>query len=134
MKCTVFHLRNYHNTFNLPLIFIVNCKDNNRNKAVCIISFQKLFMVGKSKAVTSFETLLKYSGQASPYVPIDPRNDVAFLPYSSGTTGKSTQIFLNIVRNISEEVIIFFCVNFVGKQKGVLLTHYNIVATTCQAR
>ena len=47
-------------------------------------------MVGKSKVFTSLETLLKYSGQAAPNVPIDPGNDVAFLPYSSGTTGKVT--------------------------------------------
>ena len=45
-------------------------------------------MVGKSKVFTSLETLFKYNGQAAPNVPIDPRNDVAFLPYSSGTTGK----------------------------------------------
>lgn len=50
--------------------------------------------------LTSFFSLLDYKGKA-PSVEIDPREDIVALPYSSGTT---------------------------GWPKGVMLTHYNLVA------
>ncbi|WP_022835537.1 AMP-binding protein [Salisaeta longa] len=53
---------------------------------------------------TSFEALLA-TGGAAPTVTVDPADDVAVLPYSSGTT---------------------------GLPKGVMLTHRNIVANICQ--
>ena len=57
---------------------------------------------------TSYSALANDDGTAYPGdVPIDYRNDVAFLLYSSGTT---------------------------GLPKGVMLTHYNLVANTAQTR
>ena len=46
------------------------------------------------------------TGTMPPAVAIDPRNDIVVLPYSSGTT---------------------------GLPKGVMLTHFNLVANLCQA-
>ena len=51
-----------------------------------------------------FAELMQH-GDRPPAVTIDPRNDVVVLPYSSGTT---------------------------GLPKGVMLTHYNLVANLCQ--
>jgi acyl-CoA synthetase (AMP-forming)/AMP-acid ligase II len=53
---------------------------------------------------TPFSTLLDSDGKF-PEVSIDPREDLVALPYSSGTT---------------------------GLPKGVMLTHYNLVANMCQ--
>ncbi|HSR42694.1 MAG TPA: AMP-binding protein, partial [Longimicrobiales bacterium] len=59
-----------------------------------------------SGPVRSFQALLEAGGPA-PEVSIDPRTDVAALPYSSGTT---------------------------GWPKGVMLTHRNLVANVVQMR
>jgi acyl-CoA synthetase (AMP-forming)/AMP-acid ligase II len=53
---------------------------------------------------TSFSSLLNYKGEA-PQIEISPREDVVALPFSSGTT---------------------------GWPKGVMVTHYNLVAMLCQ--
>ena len=53
----------------------------------------------------SFWGLLENASPVPPSIPVDPVNDVAVLPYSSGTTGLS---------------------------KGVMLTHYNLVANVQQ--
>lgn len=52
----------------------------------------------------SLSTLLEDDGSSFPKVDFNPKEDVAFLPFSSGTTGLS---------------------------KGVMLTHYNLVAQGC---
>jgi acyl-CoA synthetase (AMP-forming)/AMP-acid ligase II len=59
---------------------------------------------GEAPGVTSFASLLQ-SGDAVPPVSIAPRTDVVVMPYSSGTT---------------------------GLPKGVMLSHYNLVANICQ--
>jgi acyl-CoA synthetase (AMP-forming)/AMP-acid ligase II len=64
---------------------------------------REVFVLGKAAGATSFSTLLDQDG-AMPQVEIDPRHDVVALPYSSGTT---------------------------GWPKGVMLTHYNMVAMLC---
>ena len=54
------------------------------------MTFQRAFVIGQLLGYISFNNLLTYKGHPAPDVPIDPRNDLAFLPYSSGTTGKFT--------------------------------------------
>ncbi|HEV7746785.1 MAG TPA: 4-coumarate--CoA ligase family protein [Pyrinomonadaceae bacterium] len=59
---------------------------------------------GELNGATRFSSLLESDGQF-PAVTINPREDLVALPYSSGTTGLA---------------------------KGVMLTHYNLVANMCQ--
>jgi acyl-CoA synthetase (AMP-forming)/AMP-acid ligase II len=66
---------------------------------------RELFVIGEAQAgAQSFAELLAHDGRA-PVVEIEPRTDLAVLPYSSGTT---------------------------GVPKGVMLTHHNLVANLCQ--
>lgn len=63
-----------------------------------------IFVFGQAEGAHPITSLLNNDGKV-PEVEIDPKNDVAVLPYSSGTT---------------------------GLPKGVQLTHYNIVSNLCQ--
>jgi acyl-CoA synthetase (AMP-forming)/AMP-acid ligase II len=65
---------------------------------------EKIFVFGQAEGAVSFQSLLDNQGDA-PSVPINPREDVVALPYSSGTT---------------------------GFPKGVMLTHRNLVAMLSQ--
>jgi acyl-CoA synthetase (AMP-forming)/AMP-acid ligase II len=65
---------------------------------------EELLVFGEAEGVTSFDSLLESDGDVPP-VAINPREDLVALPYSSGTT---------------------------GLPKGVMLTHYNLVANMCQ--
>jgi acyl-CoA synthetase (AMP-forming)/AMP-acid ligase II len=70
-------------------------------------NLREVFVLGETdgkESVSSFSSLLNTRSQA-PEIKIDPREDIAALPYSSGTT---------------------------GLPKGVMLTHYNLVAMLCQ--
>jgi acyl-CoA synthetase (AMP-forming)/AMP-acid ligase II len=67
-------------------------------------SVQELFVFGEAAGATAFSELLQGDGVV-PEVEIDPREDLVALPYSSGTT---------------------------GLPKGVMLTHYNLVANLRQ--
>ncbi len=67
-------------------------------------SIEEIFVFGDAEGATSFAELLAGDGKL-PDVKINPKEDLIVLPYSSGTTGLS---------------------------KGVMLTHYNIVANLCQ--
>jgi acyl-CoA synthetase (AMP-forming)/AMP-acid ligase II len=61
---------------------------------------RKIFVIGEAEDAVSFASLLKF-GDSAPRTQINPAEDLAALPYSSGTT---------------------------GFPKGVMLTHRNLVA------
>jgi acyl-CoA synthetase (AMP-forming)/AMP-acid ligase II len=67
---------------------------------------REIFVLGEAEGATPFAALLR-SGRQPPDLAIDPRADLAALPYSSGTT---------------------------GLPKGVMLTHHNLVANLCQCQ
>jgi acyl-CoA synthetase (AMP-forming)/AMP-acid ligase II len=76
-----------------------------RAREACIHLNQcELFVFGEAEGATSFAELYAGDGRV-PEVEIDVREDLVALPYSSGTTGES---------------------------KGVMLTHYNLVANLRQ--
>lgn len=62
---------------------------------------QKIFVIGETEGAVSFESLISNASQAQAPTPIASMEDLAVLPYSSGTT---------------------------GLPKGVMLTHRNLVA------
>jgi acyl-CoA synthetase (AMP-forming)/AMP-acid ligase II len=65
---------------------------------------EELFVFGEGEDATPFQSLLESDGDV-PNVKINPREDLVALPYSSGTT---------------------------GLPKGVMLTHYNLIANMRQ--
>jgi acyl-CoA synthetase (AMP-forming)/AMP-acid ligase II len=65
---------------------------------------QEVFVLGEAEGATPFASLIESEGEA-PSIEINPREDLVALPYSSGTTGTA---------------------------KGVMLTHYNMVANLFQ--
>lgn len=74
--------------------------DNAREAVQQVPSVREIFVLGEAEGATPFECLLTH-GDKPPTVTIDPKKDLVILPYSSGTT---------------------------GLPKGVMLTHYNLVA------
>ena len=68
-------------------------------------SVGEVFVFGEAEGATSFSELMRDGAGEAPRVSIDPHADLLALPYSSGTTGVA---------------------------KGVMLTHYNMVANLCQ--
>ncbi|MFL6231164.1 MAG: 4-coumarate--CoA ligase family protein [Pyrinomonadaceae bacterium] len=73
-------------------------------EACAQLSLRELFVFGEAEGATPFAELYAGDGDV-PEVEIDVHEDLVALPYSSGTTGES---------------------------KGVMLTHYNIVANLRQ--
>ncbi|MDQ3460502.1 MAG: 4-coumarate--CoA ligase family protein [Deinococcota bacterium] len=76
----------------------------NARKSAEETGLKEVFVFGEAEGATPFAALLQSGGEA-PEVPIDPKEDVVVLPYSSGTT---------------------------GLPKGVMLTHYNLAANLRQ--
>ncbi len=66
---------------------------------------EEVFVIGEAEGATPLMSLLQTQAPA-PQVTINPKEDLAALPYSSGTT---------------------------GLPKGVMLTHYNLVANIVQS-
>ena len=86
------------------LVTVPSCLEKAR-QAIEGTAVREVFVFGETQDATPFASLL--ARQATPpSVSIDPRNDLVALPYSSGTT---------------------------GLPKGVMLTHYNLVANLHQA-
>ena len=79
------------------------CLEKSR-QAAYEASIEEVFVFGEAEGTTSFAELMVDNGRAT-QVEIDAREDLVALPYSSGTT---------------------------GLPKGVMLTHYNLVANLCQ--
>jgi acyl-CoA synthetase (AMP-forming)/AMP-acid ligase II len=73
-------------------------------EAAAAAGVEEVYVFGTAAGARSFSELLE-APASPPAVTIDPRTDVVALPYSSGTT---------------------------GLPKGVMLTHYNLVANLCQ--
>ena len=74
-------------------------------EAAAASSVEKIFVIGEGEGAISFSSLLDNNGAEPPVRPIIPHEDLAALPYSSGTT---------------------------GFPKGVMLTHHNLVSMLCQ--
>lgn len=78
---------------------------DNAKKAAVEVGISDVFVIGKVEGCESLETLLNDDGLAFPdNVPINPKDDICVMPYSSGTT---------------------------GLPKGVMLSHHNIVSQLC---
>ncbi|MGI9166156.1 MAG: AMP-binding protein [Pyrinomonadaceae bacterium] len=75
-----------------------------RARAAAPAGIREIFVIGDAERAISFASLLDTNGSI-PLVKINPREDMAALPYSSGTT---------------------------GFPKGVMLTHHNLVSMLCQ--
>jgi acyl-CoA synthetase (AMP-forming)/AMP-acid ligase II len=78
----------------------------NAREAAAQAKVEEIFVFGEAEGATPFAALLAGS-TAPPAVQIDARKDLVALPYSSGTT---------------------------GLPKGVMLTHYNLVAEMCSIK
>ena len=74
------------------------------NAAAKQANIEELFVFGEAEGATPFASLLESDGKV-PRAEINAKEDLVALPYSSGTT---------------------------GLPKGVMLTHYNLVANMCQ--
>ncbi|MDX1522701.1 MAG: AMP-binding protein, partial [Anaerolineae bacterium] len=73
-------------------------------EAVAKSGVEEIFVLGEAEGATPFASLIQPGGDV-PAVEINPKEDLIVLPYSSGTT---------------------------GLPKGVMLTHYNLVANLRQ--
>ncbi|CAH1261574.1 ACSF2 [Branchiostoma lanceolatum] len=91
------------------IVTIADFAENARKAKSNCPDVKDIYIIGgTAEGCKQLSDLLADDGSAMPTdVKIDPQEDIAILPYSSGTT---------------------------GLPKGVMLTHYNIIANLCQNR
>ena len=77
---------------------------DNARQSTAGTEVEEIFVFGEAEGATPFASLMAVEADP-PVVSIDPKEDLVVLPYSSGTT---------------------------GMPKGVMLTHFNLVANLCQ--
>lgn len=93
------------NDSNAKYLLTISLFLENAKTAAAKSNVEEIFTFDPVDGATPFASLLQSDGKL-PDVAIDPQEDIIVLPYSSGTT---------------------------GYPKGVMLTHYNIVANLAQA-
>ena len=103
---TVDELARQLNDANAKYLLTVPVFLENAQAAAQQSNVEAVFVIGAADGASAYSSLLRDEGEL-PQVPINPLEDVVVLPYSSGTT---------------------------GMPKGVMLTHYNLIANVCQFR
>ena len=101
---TVGELQRQLNDAHAKYLLTVPAFLDNAREAASQSDIEEIFVLGEAESETSFASLLQAEGEL-PEVTINPLEDLVVLPYSSGTT---------------------------GMPKGVMLTHYNLVANVTQ--
>jgi acyl-CoA synthetase (AMP-forming)/AMP-acid ligase II len=101
---TVDELKRQLNDANAKYLLTVPAFLDKAREAAAQSGIEEIFVLGDAEGETSFASLLRAEGEL-PEVTINPLKDLVVLPYSSGTT---------------------------GMPKGVMLTHYNLVANVTQ--
>jgi PAS domain S-box-containing protein len=94
---------------------------------------EELFTLGHAPAATSLATLVERGAGRSLDAPvIDPANDLAVLPYSSGTTGLPKGVMLTH-RNLVTSVTLWHAVEQMAPEEVVLaaLPFYHIYGMVC---
>ena len=103
---TVDELARQLNDANAKYLLTVPVFLDNAQAAARQSNVESVFVIGEAEGASAYSSLLQDEGEL-PRVPINPLEDIVVLPYSSGTT---------------------------GMPKGVMLTHYNLIANVCQFR
>ncbi|EDV23262.1 uncharacterized protein TRIADDRAFT_58361 [Trichoplax adhaerens] len=93
---------------NAGAVYLVAAKSSVRTVSKMRYKVRERFIIGDADGYTSYSELIRDDGSRFPsFVKINSKTDICVLPYSSGTTGVS---------------------------KGVMISHYNLVANLEQTR
>ena len=101
---TVDELTRQLNDANAKYLLTIPLFLENAREAAAQSNIEEVFVLGEAEGATPFNALIQTEGEF-PGAKINPVEDIIVLPYSSGTT---------------------------GMPKGVMLTHYNLVANITQ--